>query len=66
MARLALQLEARELAHHADSARKGFVPGWHVVSVACCRLQGCLLAGMPALRQEGADHGADNQAYTVR
>ena len=41
MARLALQLEARELAHHADSARKGFVPGWHVVSREAVPVAGC-------------------------
>ena len=39
-ARLALQFEASELAHHADSARSGFVPGWHVVSVRRARAIG--------------------------
>ena len=39
-ARLALQFEASELAHNADSARSGFVPGWHVVSVRRARAIG--------------------------
>ena len=48
-ARLALQLEARELADYADSARNGFVPGWHVRTTllqtqpACGRLQGVFI-----------------------
>ena len=36
----ALQFEASELAHNADSARSGFVPGWHVVSVRRARAIG--------------------------
>ena len=59
MARLALQLEARELTHHADSARNGFVAGWHrryvgIRTVADSR--GACLADMRCLRQAGADN----------